>query len=183
MKMIVCDLELTQPTKKIIQIGATCIDMRSGILIDNFKTHVNPEEELTPFIMELCGISQEDVDRGDKLPSALMDFWDWTNRCKCTNIAAWGSDVYWLTRASKDHEVIYPKKLSSLNIKDMSSVMRCALPSSKSRGGLRSTMEAFGLEFEGKQHDALVDSVNAGKLLFFWKEEMRKMQDLKKVIK
>ncbi len=183
MRIIIVDLELNQPSKKIIQIGATCIDVRNGSLCGNFNTFVNPEEELSPFIMDLCGISQKDVDSGDKLPNALMDFWDWTEKSGCRNLAAWGSDVYWMTTSSAAHEVKYPHKLKSLNIKEMSTVMRTALPATKSRGGLKSTMEAFGLIFEGKQHDALNDAVQAGRLLFFWKEEMRKMQELKRIIK
>ena len=183
MRTIVLDLELAQPSKKIIQIGATCLDLRSGTTIGNFMTFVNPEEELSPFIMDLCNISQKDVDNGEKLPNALMDFWNWTaNTVNCRNLAAWGSDVYLLIEASKDYEVIYPHKLKSLNIKEMASVMRTALPATKARGGLKSTMEAFGLTFEGRQHDALTDSLNTAKLLFYWKEEMRKMQEMRKML-
>src|SRR5665213_3459183 len=58
------DLEMNQPSGKIIQIGAVTGNIYTGEILERLSVFVNPKEELAPFIIELTKIKQEDVDSG-----------------------------------------------------------------------------------------------------------------------
>jgi inhibitor of KinA sporulation pathway (predicted exonuclease) len=47
-----------------------------------------------------------------------------------------------------------------INLQEAVRLLRFALPSAGRKGGLRRTIEGFGLEFEGTPHNALVDARN-----------------------
>lgn len=182
MNVIVVDLEMSQPSRKIIQIGAVFMNLKTGVIINEFDVFVNPEEQLSDFIIKLTGITQKQVDKGSKIQDALMEFWSWVEQNKCRNLQAWGSDVWELIQESQSNQIAYPN-IRSYNIKELATIVKTALPSASSRGGLLKTMELFGLTFEGRQHNALVDSLNTAKLLFFIKEQFRQIFEIKKVIK
>jgi len=58
------DLEMAQPSKKIIQIGAVVGNIVTGEILEKLSIIVNPKEQLTEFIINLTGITQEDVNNG-----------------------------------------------------------------------------------------------------------------------
>jgi len=58
------DLEMAQPSNRIIQIGAVCGNIKTGEVFERLSVFVNPHEQLTTKILELTGIKQEDVDGG-----------------------------------------------------------------------------------------------------------------------
>ena len=182
MNVIVVDLEMAQPSRKIIQIGAVCMNLKTGFILSQFNQYVNPEEELSEYIIKLTGISQKQVDTGFKIQDALTDFWAWTKDNNCKAVQAWGSDVWELIEESKSNMIVYPH-IRSYNIKELATVVKSALPNSASKGGLLATMQTFGLTFEGRQHNALTDAINTAKLLFFIKEQFRQIFEIKKVIK
>jgi inhibitor of KinA sporulation pathway (predicted exonuclease) len=157
----VVDMEFNQPSGKIIQIGGVAIDAKTGELLDEFLTHVNPKEALDPFIIELCGISQEQVDKAPDIHDALNHFWNWT---KSKSIAAWGNDHDIIIQHSQElHVESAPKSPSAYNLLEMANLLRCAYTGSK-QGGLVKTMNLFGLDFIGRQHNALDDARNTARL-------------------
>lgn len=167
MKIIVLDLEMNQPSDLIIQIGAICLDLKTGTRLGGFDCFANPGELPSQFITELTGITTDDIESSPPLDQVLMDFWTWCEGMQCgMQLGAWGGDVNELIEQSKTIGIWknrkYPK---NLNIKELSKVYRAALPQSKKSGGLRATMEAFGMEFEGEQHRAYTDAYNTARLL------------------
>jgi inhibitor of KinA sporulation pathway (predicted exonuclease) len=64
------DLEMNQPSGKIIQIGACVGNIVTGEILETLSLFVNPEELLSPFIVGLTGIKQQDVDTGLSLEEA-----------------------------------------------------------------------------------------------------------------
>lgn len=60
------DLELNQRETgaKIIEIGAVTGNIKTGEILDTLSVFINPQEELTPMILQLTGIKQSDVDSG-----------------------------------------------------------------------------------------------------------------------
>ena len=76
MKTVVVDLELNQPSNKIIQIGAVCIDTKSHKLISIFNQICNPEGELpSQYITNLTKITPEMVKNAEPLSDVLVQFW------------------------------------------------------------------------------------------------------------
>lgn len=187
MKTIVIDLELSQPSKRIIELGAVCIDLKNDTKMRNIKMFSKVanigEERLSDFIIQLTGITQQEVDAGQSLETVLLDFWQWRQEeAQCKHISAWGNDYWHVLEACRDLKVHYPDKLKFLNIKEFATVFRSCLPQSRQKGGLKSTMEMFGLPFLGTPHRALVDSQNTARLLIELKENMRKFLQIKEVI-
>ncbi len=182
MNVIVVDLEMNQPSGKIIQIGAVLMNLKTGHIIDKFDCFVNPEEYLAEYIVKLTAITQKQVDNGSKIQDALGDFWNWVEKSKSKNLQAWGSDVWELIQQSKLNHIPYPSKIRTFNIKELVTVVKVALPNSAVKGGLAKSMETFGLKFEGRQHNALVDAVNTANLLFFVKEQFRQIFEIKKIV-
>lgn len=176
----VCDLEMNQPSNSIIQIGACQLDVKSGKVGSHFSRFINlGDERLDPRIIELTGISQEQVDDGVTLSAALFDFWNWVGS---RNLAAWGGDVDLLMDASDAIDLTVPDHLVLLDLKAMGSVMRCAFPASRSRGGLLDTMHLFGLEFEGRHHNALDDAINTARLVALWVDHMTAFRKVKELV-
>lgn len=63
MRLCVIDLEMNQPSHSIIQIGAVCYDTRQDKVRAVFSSNVRPgDEQISPYITELTGITQEMVD-------------------------------------------------------------------------------------------------------------------------
>jgi inhibitor of KinA sporulation pathway (predicted exonuclease) len=64
------DLEMNQPSGKIIQVGAVVGNMETGEILERLSIFVNPEEELNPAIIALTKIKQEQVDSAGTLEEA-----------------------------------------------------------------------------------------------------------------
>lgn len=157
------DTEFTQPTQKLIQIGACLLDCKTGLISDDFSVFINPHEALTPEIVELTAIQQQDVDSGLEAAAALEAFWNYSGR---KPIAAWGTDVLRLVKDSKELGVSH-RNPRMLDVKTLSMVVRAATGKS-SQGGLAPSMEAFSLAFQGRAHNALVDAKNTARLVWRW---------------
>jgi len=167
MRVVVLDLEMNQPSNNIIQIGAVLINIKSGIIEDKFNMICNPEELPSEYITNLTGITVEQVQKSEHIFVVINKFWEWVEKCNCGNqIWAWGSDTYELKEQSNFWKCKTPTKIRNLNIKEMSKIFRTAIPKIKSHGGVKDTMNKFGLEFIGKEHDALVDATNTANLLY-----------------
>jgi inhibitor of KinA sporulation pathway (predicted exonuclease) len=123
-----------------------------------------------PVITELTGITTQMLVYDGLLPKqALTEFWAFLGTA---TPMAWGGDVGWLREASEREGVPVPKQKRGIDLKGMSQIMRLAIPG-KTRGGLLSTMNAFGLQFEGTQHRAVDDAYNAARLAALWLKESR----------
>jgi inhibitor of KinA sporulation pathway (predicted exonuclease) len=167
MKLVVLDLELNQPSNLIIQIGAVAVDLKSKkILSEQFNKVANPGELPSEYITNLTGITQDMVANAEPLKDVLESFWSWLKSIHCDReLGAWGGDVYMVIEASKALGVDRPARVKNTDIKAVSKVFRAAMPKARKSGGLKATMDLYGLNFEGTQHDALADAINTAKLL------------------
>ncbi len=59
--LVSLDLELNQPSRRIIQIGAVIGNIRTGEFVSRFASKVSPDEELSPAIAKLAKIKQQEV--------------------------------------------------------------------------------------------------------------------------
>lgn len=74
--VVVIDLELNQPSEKIIELGYVIGNPQSGIIVAKNSIIVNPEEQLSEFIIGLTNISQAMVDGGHALQVAYQTMID-----------------------------------------------------------------------------------------------------------
>jgi inhibitor of KinA sporulation pathway (predicted exonuclease) len=71
--------------REIIQIGAVKVDTESMEEIDRFNKFVKPQinPELSDYIKNLTGITQEDVNQAEKLKKVTEDFLGWSEGINC----------------------------------------------------------------------------------------------------
>jgi inhibitor of KinA sporulation pathway (predicted exonuclease) len=75
--LVSLDLELNQPSRRIIQIGAVVGNIRTGEIVSQFDSKVSPDEELSPAIAKLTKIKQEEVNEAPKLREAYESLKRW----------------------------------------------------------------------------------------------------------
>ena len=159
MSIAVLDLELSN--NKMIEIGA-CIVNFGGFIEQTFSVLINQKEPVLPEIVALTGITTEEIQRiGFFESDAIQAFHVWLSRYNCRILASWGTDHEWFE--------LNPR-IRCLDVKAMATIMKYGLPGAKRGGGLRASLEAFGLAFDGRQHRALTDAINTAQLLLLFKE-------------
>jgi inhibitor of KinA sporulation pathway (predicted exonuclease) len=165
-KIIVLDLEMNAKPLggHIIQIGAVKLDLGTGEIGEEFCRYVRyPGEVLDQYIIGLTGITQEKIDTEGLSPEiAYQDFWNYVGN---KTLTAWGKDIPYIMDASQASGIAPPVSLDVMNLQVFGTICRQALPSHKRAAGLVRTLESFGLAFEGKQHDAIVDAKNAARFI------------------
>lgn len=174
------DLEMNQPSGRIIQIGAVVGNINTGKIVDRFRLYINPMEELSGFITSLTGIKQEDVDNGASLMDGyaqLVKFHKQNN--SFINPVTWGGgDAEELKRQMHGIYGInstqdWPFGRRWIDVKTLYVTYRAANGRQLS-GGLAKAMTKFGLCFDGRKHDAESDALNTFRfyceLLTFFRE-------------
>lgn len=167
---IAMDLELNQPSNKIIQIGAVVGNIVTGEILDTFSIFVNPNEKLGfcnggendgMTITDLTGITQEDVDNALPLKEAFAEFAMFVRTYDCfINPITWGGGDTEELRRQLDmgHEGwIFGRRW--IDAKTVYITYRLA-NGSDPVGGLGKALTRVGLKFEGRKHDALDDAKN-----------------------
>jgi inhibitor of KinA sporulation pathway (predicted exonuclease) len=161
------DLEMNQPSGKIIQIGAVFGNLISGQIYEKLTLYINPGESINPEIVELTGISDENVRSGVSLIQGYERLESLHHKyCSFTNPLVWGGgDSEHLRRQIESCQPDYfSKKLFCFRRRwfDIKSLfqMYCLANNLKMRSGLRNSMGKAGLEFEGQNHNACDDAIN-----------------------
>src|SRR5207237_9855286 len=105
---------------EIIEIGAVLQDARSLAIESEFQIFIRPGRHvrLTPFCMELTGISQSDVDPASPFPAALEEFKKWMYRYEDALFCSWGDyDRKQFEQDCGYHGIDYPFRSGHLNLK------------------------------------------------------------------
>ena len=189
MNIMVLDVELNQPSRKVIQIGAAVFNARNAALIERLELYVNPNEPIDPFITELTGITNSDVAGGVTIYEAYNELKRFHAKHKCfRNPMVWGSGV------RNDSIAIYEDYLKfgdslgendldfdtenfmGFRVIDVKTIYQsqAIFENSQYAGGLKDCMKKMGLEFEGEAHRALTDAINTFRI---WYHLMRIFHD------
>lgn len=168
--LIVLDLELNQPSRLIIEIGAVKLLRNGEISRDNFRAFVRTREPVDKDVSILTGITDTLLeDYGLDFQKAIVALSEWaSSETKNICFAGWGGDFHWLLSECESDGVKWPLRFKNYDVKSMvfwASVERGLKFSSD---GLGTMMSLYGLEWDshyGKQHDALADAWNTAKLL------------------
>jgi inhibitor of KinA sporulation pathway (predicted exonuclease) len=168
MKLTSVDLELNQPSGKIIQIGAVIGDTLTGVISHKLRIYVNPNEPISPTIIELCGITQEKIDsEGIPLDAAYENL----KRFHRAN-TDFMNPITWGGGDSKEIQDQIGEKAREdwcfgrrwIDAKTMAVSRMIAREDKILSGGLKTTMKRYGLKFDGRPHDAQDDAENTFKI-------------------
>jgi inhibitor of KinA sporulation pathway (predicted exonuclease) len=168
MKLTVLDLEMNQPSGKIVQIGAVIGDTVSGDVSHRLRVYVNPDEPINSYITELCGITQDQIDKqGVSLSEAYQMLKQFhLQHSTFMNPVTWGggdSDYLFNQLDTKDRDD-WPFGRRWIDAKTLYVSQTIAKEGKVLSGGLSSVMKRFGLKFIGRKHDAQDDSENTFKI-------------------
>jgi inhibitor of KinA sporulation pathway (predicted exonuclease) len=163
MKITCLDLELNQPSGKIIQIGAVVGDTTNGVILDRYRAYVDPKEPLSEFIINLTGITESDISlKGTDLKTAYEGLRAMHIRHDSfINPLTWGGGdsqtVY--DQLTLDERGIWPFGRRWIDAKTIH-VTKMISDGKVLSGGLGTAMRAYNLKFQGRKHDALDDAEN-----------------------
>lgn len=180
MKHIVVDLEMnpiakeyrkekTICSREIIEIGAVVLDEQYKE-VDSFRTLVKPQynDKIKPNLEKLTGITTELVENAPVFEEALEKFFTW---CKDINddikIYQWSeSDWTQVTREIELKEIFIEEQYKKFLYHwiDFQKEYGKKLNLSNAISLKKAVMYA-GVEFEGREHDALDDARNTAVLL------------------
>lgn len=174
--MTICalDLEMNQPSGKIIQIGAVFGNLQTGELITEFNVFTQINEQVSEYIEQLTGITNAQLAQlGVPLPTAARQFcqvWDSVRQTgePWRQALTWGgNDVAELKSQLSGQAVSLPFSHRHIDVKTWFAldVLRGGRASlHKTKGGLEKVMQRYGLRFEGTPHNALDDARNTFRL-------------------
>jgi DNA polymerase III epsilon subunit-like protein len=180
------DLELNQPSNKIIQIGAAKFNILTGEVYKKFKHYVKIDEPLCTdknicHIPKLTGITDEILEqKGTDLITAyraLREFHDepvvinGKEERAMLNPVVWGGDD---SRCIKEQVAAAGYEFNNKNhycfghrIFDTKTIFQLLQIANHEsiKGGLKQACKKWDIKFEGRAHDATVDAYNTAKLM------------------
>ena len=196
MKHIVVDLEMNNIrrrsearkicTNEIIEIGASMLDENLWE-IGKFQIYVKPEynDVIVPKISKLTEITNEMVANAPTFSVAFKQFTDWCLNIKDdVMIYAWSNTDH--SQVMKDIQLKQYKlseeehKLMEHGWTDFQNEFDIHLGFER-QISLKLALDMAGIDFNGRQHDALDDARNTAKLLRVFKDEELFDQTLRKI--
>lgn len=169
MKLTVLDLEHNQPSGKIVQIGAVVGDSRTGEITHRLRIYVNPEEPIAPYITDLCGITQDQIDsQGVSLTTAYQELKSFHRKYSTfINPVTWGGgdSQYIFDRLPQSEKDDWCFGRRWIDAKTIYVTERIA-KGEPVQGGLARVMTKYNLKFQGRKHDAQDDAENTWKLYY-----------------
>jgi len=171
------DLEMNQPSGRIIQVGATIHNARNGHLIDSISIYVDPGEPIATDITELTGITDDHVKGAAKVREAYLQLKAWNESHK-----TFGTPVVWGSGARNDSSTLHEQaavdeqNFMGYRVIDAKTIFQSfqLFTNKKVRAGLGAATADMGLEWNstfGKPHDALADAHNTALIWFYMMAE------------
>jgi inhibitor of KinA sporulation pathway (predicted exonuclease) len=161
MKLLSLDLEMNQPSNKIIQVGACVGDITTGEVLEKLSVDVKIDEPITLYIENLTGISNERMNAGTTLKDAYNSLIKLAEKHSCPRgmTLTWGVGDLHLLRSQLGYDEDWYLGRRFMDVKTL--YIFYALSNNKPiRGGLAKSLLRLGLKFEGTKHDAQDDAVN-----------------------
>ena len=169
-KFLALDLELNQPSGKIIQVGIAIGDKNTRF--EDYvvrKWYIDPQEPISEFINDLTGITDSDI-RAEAYSHehVARELSELIKEHKVfVNPVTWGGgdSVELLAEFCKNHADFLHFGRRWIDIKTWYTYLMLTRGKAAS-GGLASAMGYFKLHFKGKAHRADVDAANTLALFF-----------------
>ena len=172
--LVVLDFEATHDHKYIIDIGAVYLN-KSLEIVSSFRKLVKPanDQQITPFITELTGITNEMVNDEICFDLAVIEFENWIIKCssnpnlKHVRLCAWGNyfDMPLLRRNYDEIGREYPYHGGGYDVKTLAYTW-CALSNRRTdKLSVKHIANEMGITPVGAYHRALVDAEVTAKIL------------------
>lgn len=171
------DLEMNQPSGKIIQLGYCFGDLSSGAILKSASCLVECGETIVPHIEKLTGITNDQMVDAVWLEAAFRQY--------CGDIAAFQPFMNPLTWGCGDVPVLraqlgalgksdlWPFGRRYDDVKTLARAYQLA-NGQPTQGGLAKTCNRLGIQFEGKKHNAEADACMTFKVYHKLLQEMKK---------
>lgn len=184
MNLVSIDLEMNNPTNdsKIIQLGYAIANVKNQKILLSRSIFINPNEDLTPFIIELTGITQEQVNNGCTLTEAYNIMCADIEKYQVNKHAVqWGTDHFELRNQLQLKWEDYIFRRRAHDIKSFYQLYAISQPNGTAVSGLSNSMKKLGLAFNGNQHDAMNDALNTLTVMFHLQNKFKAMDHIKKI--
>ncbi len=169
MNYIIYDIEATcwqndppHLIQETIEIGAYLLD-DYGDILEKFSRFIRPVKHpnLSPYCVELTGITQLMVNRAKTFPEVIEEFQDWINLDDEFVLCAWGDfDKKQLKRDCEAHRLDTWWLDEFLNMKTQYEQFKRLTK----RTSMVSALKREGYEYVGRQHRAIDDAFNLTKI-------------------
>lgn len=175
------DLEMNQPSGKIIQIGACIGDIESGTIKSKLSIIIKIDEPLSEIITNLTGITPEKVNSGISLLEGYSQLETVVREQNCfRNPLTWGGgdsielkNQLILSGLSLDSET-YLFGRRWIDVKTIYQTYRLSL-GKPPQGSLKTALKRVKVPSVGRHHDALVDAENTFRLYQVFVSKMREL--------
>ena len=181
-KFLALDLELNQPSGKIIQVGIAIGDKNTRF--EDYvvrKWYINPQEPISEFITDLTGITDADISaEGYSHEYVARELSELIKEHKpFVNPVTWGGgdSSELLAEFSRNHADFPHFGRRWIDVKTWYTYLMLTKGKNPS-GGLASAMGQYKLHFKGKAHRADVDAANTLALFFHLLERQSKLENL-----
>lgn len=171
------DLEMNQPSGKIIQIGACVGNLRTGEVLETYSKLVKIDEPLNPFIVKLCDITDEQLSsEGVSLVDAYQGLIELAKRHQVfCNPMTWGGGDSLELRQQLGPTPDWPFGRRWLDIKTLFQFRQFSR-AEKMQAGLAKALTRVKLKFQGTKHNAKDDAVNTFLLAHYLTREQNGLQ-------
>lgn len=184
MQLISLDLELNQPSRKIIQLGYVIFNVKNWKILQARSLFINPNEPVAPEITQLTGIDDSMVTTGMTLNQAYETMIEDMKKHQVTHHPVqWGTDHIEIRSQLEIPWSDFIFKVRDHDIKSLFQLLQAPLPNSKTVAGLGKAISILGGQWDykyGNPHDALADAYNT---MLIYKMLANKMVTYEKMMK
>lgn len=185
MNFFALDLELNQPSGKIIEVGIAVGNVDQGVFLTK-HWYLDPEEPIDEYITELTGISDETIEL-DSVPytqmAAELEAILVEHKCFVNPVQWGGGDALALRKEFVLRNIVFKFfGRREIDVKTLYTYLSIAQGRSVT-GGLKSCMGRYKLPFEGIPHRASVDALNTLKFFFLLIRRQQKFENAYSLLK
>ncbi len=180
-KFLALDLEMNQPSGRIIQVGVAWGAIGRPESLQTRQWLLSPDEPLSPEIVALTGITEDDLlERAVSWPQLVLELGALlAAESPFVNPVTWGEgDSRLLREALRARGLEFPFfGRRCIDVKSWHTLNALAQGKNPA-GGLKSVMGRYNLPFKGSAHRADVDALNTLRLFFRLLERQATLESL-----